>query len=112
VATEFLNRQMISLSNDTLAVLDRAGGKCIHLLDAIHGKPLGAPLTHMIDINDVALNQAGPATERQLIFIDANRALYITPVLRRCVVKLCSIVDSAMWHEGANMLAAVVSEKL
>ncbi|GMH38669.1 hypothetical protein BSKO_06553 [Bryopsis sp. KO-2023] len=112
IRTEFLNQTMVSLSNDTLAVLDRAGGRKIHLLDTAQGKPVCQPVTHVLDINDVALSQTGNAQNRQLIFIDCNNHLYITPVHKQRLVKLCNMVDSAIWHGTTDMLAAIVDQKL
>ncbi len=56
--------------------------------------------------------QAGTNADRQLIFIDCNRDLYVMPVMKRTVAKLGSMVDSAYWHDTTDMLAAMVDQKL
>ena len=60
----------------------------------------------------MALNQAGPSTERKLVFIDRNGDLYITPLLSPALVKLGAMVASVLWHESSNMLAAMMDRKL
>ena len=37
---------------------------------------------HTLEVVALALSQAGPSTERKLVFIDRNRDLYITPLVR------------------------------
>ncbi len=56
--------------------------------------------------------QAGTASDRQLIFIDRNRDLYVMTVAKREPAKLASMVDSAAWHDSTGMLAAMVDQKL
>ncbi|KAJ9526633.1 hypothetical protein QJQ45_017601 [Haematococcus lacustris] len=113
--TELLNRQMISLSNDTVAVLDAgqtSNGSTVRLFDAAQGRPMGEPIQHHLEIREVALSQVGTSHDRQLIFIDRNRDLYIVPIIKRSVAKLASMVDSATWHDSTGMLAAMVDQKL
>jgi len=125
--TEFLNQQSVSLAGDTLAIVDRAyveapAGKdsdgappaacAVRFFDTATGKSVGAPLPHNLDILSISLNQIGPSTERMLIFVDRNRDLYITPVAKPFPFKLGTMVDSAMWNDETNMLAAMVDQKL
>ncbi|MEW5301900.1 MAG: hypothetical protein WDW36_004725 [Sanguina aurantia] len=112
--TELLNRQMISLSNDTLAVLDQqaAAGATIRFFDTAQGRPMGEPHTHTLEVNAIALSQVGTTSDRQLTYIDRNRDLYILPVMKRGPVKLAAMVDSAMWHDATGMLAAMVEQRL
>jgi len=120
--TEFLNHESVSIANDTLAVIDRsdrgedkkdkkAGVACaVRVFDSATGKQLGEPITHNLEITDLALSHAG--NERKLVFIDRNRDLYITPVLKPHVVKMGTMCDSVVWHESTDMLAAMVDQKL
>lgn len=66
------------------------------------------PCTHLYDV-DI---QVGTTSDRQLIYIDRNRDLYILPVMKRGPVKLAAMVDSAMWHDATGMLAAMVEQRL
>lgn len=111
--TELLNSQMVSLSNDTVAVLDQqASGSMVRFFDTVQGRPIGDPFTHALEVKELALSQVGTNADRQLIFIDQNRDLYIMPVMKRSVAKLGSMVDSAYWHDTTGMLAAMMDQKL
>ena len=56
--------------------------------------------------------QTGTSADRQLIFIDRNRDMYIMPVMKRTVAKLASMVDSVFWHDSTGMLSAIIDQKL
>jgi intraflagellar transport protein 80 len=109
---EFLDQQTVSLSSDTLAVLEHAGSCALRFFDSAQGRQLGEPFSHSLEVRAVALSQAGTAASRQLAFIDSNRDLHLLDVGSRAVVKLASMVDSAVWHDTSNMLAAVADDKL
>jgi len=109
---EFLNRQTVSLSDDVVAIIDRANAKAVRLFDTATGKDLCEPLVHQLDIMEIALAQGGLGSERKLAILDRNRDLYITPVHRSQMVKLGSMVDTIMWHAKSDMLAAVMDGKL
>ncbi len=51
----------------------------MHIYDIQSAKVVGKPLTHAVAVQQIALS-AGPL--RFLAIVDANRSLYITPVLR------------------------------
>jgi hypothetical protein len=51
----------------------------VHIYDIQSAKVVGKPLTHAVAVQQIALS-AGPL--RFLAIVDANRSLYITPVLR------------------------------
>jgi hypothetical protein len=57
---ELLNNQMLSVSPDTLAVLEAgaAGGhSTVRLFDSSMGRPIGEPLKHHTEIKEIALSQ-------------------------------------------------------
>lgn len=110
--TEFLNSQMVSVSNDTLAVLDHGNRAIVRMFDTAQGRPIGEPFTHGLPISEIALSQAGTAADRQLLFIDANRDLHLLRVMKREASKLAGMVDSAAWHDATPMLAAMVDQRL
>ena len=56
--------------------------------------------------------QTGNSADRQLIYIDRNRDMYIMPVMKRTAAKLASMVDSVAWHDSTGMLSALVDQKL
>ncbi|NXC47694.1 IFT80 protein, partial [Penelope pileata] len=111
--TDILNAQTVSLSNDTLAVKDKADEKVIYIFDAVSGKPLGdgKPLTHKTEIVEIALDQKGLTNERKIAFIDKNRDLYITSVKRfgkeQKIVKIGTMVQTLAWNDTSNLLCGI-----
>ncbi|XP_059507047.1 intraflagellar transport protein 80 homolog isoform X2 [Stegostoma tigrinum] len=111
--TDILSSQTISLSNDTIAVRDKADDKVIYLIDAISGKPLGdgKPLVHKIEVMEVALDQFGSANERKIAIIDKNRDLYIASVRRfgkeQKIIKIGTMVHSIAWNDKINILCGM-----
>ncbi|WAR28818.1 IFT80-like protein [Mya arenaria] len=114
---DILNAQTISISNDTVAIRDKADEKVIYVFDAQSGKPLGdgKPITHKMEVMEVALDQCGTTTERRLAIIDKNRDLYLTSVrvfgTDRKTVKLGTMIMSLCWNDNTNMLAALADGK-
>eukprot|EP00227_Mantoniella_beaufortii_P020105 CAMPEP_0197575096 /NCGR_PEP_ID=MMETSP1326-20131121/609_1 /TAXON_ID=1155430 /ORGANISM="Genus nov. species nov., Strain RCC2288" /LENGTH=759 /DNA_ID=CAMNT_0043137801 /DNA_START=154 /DNA_END=2433 /DNA_ORIENTATION=+ len=109
---EMLNAQSVALSPDTLAIIDRSTSKTVRFLDTSAGKPVGEEMTHSMEVTDVCLSQTGSTPDRKLVFIDRNRDLYITPVLKAATYKLGTMVDSCRWNDTTDMLAAMVDQRL
>jgi intraflagellar transport protein 80 len=115
--TEFLNHQSVSLSNDTLAIIDlgkRKSGETqgvIRLFDVNTGKQLNQTIKHSMEIVEVALNQTGPSLDRKLVFIDRNRDLYICTLRGHEKYKLATMVDSIKWNDSTQMLVAIADSK-
>jgi intraflagellar transport protein 80 len=109
--TELLNYQSVSISNDVLAVIDKGEleSKAVRFFDTASGKPLGDPITHSMEIVEIALSQFGPISERKLVFIDRNRDMYICRVnnKRPDAFKLATMVDSVKWNDHTDMLVAI-----
>ncbi|XP_031459564.1 intraflagellar transport protein 80 homolog isoform X3 [Phasianus colchicus] len=111
--TDILNAQTVSLSNDTLAVKDKADEKVIYIFDAISGKTLGdgKSLTHKTEIVEIALDQKGLTNERKIAFIDKNRDLYITSVKRfgkeQKIIKIGTMVQTLAWNDTSNLLCGI-----
>ncbi|NWV07561.1 IFT80 protein, partial [Ptilonorhynchus violaceus] len=111
--TDILNAQTVSLSNDTLAVKDKADEKVIYIFEALSGKPLGdgKPLTHKTEIMEIALDQKGLTSERKIAFIDKNRDLCITSVKRfgkeQKIVKIGTMVQTLAWNDTSNILCGI-----
>nr|XP_019944246.1 PREDICTED: intraflagellar transport protein 80 homolog [Paralichthys olivaceus] len=108
-----LNAQCISLSNDTIAIRDQSDEKVIILFDALNGKALGnkKPLTHKVEVVEIALDQCGPSTKRMIAFIDKHRDLYLTSVChtgpKQKICKIGSMVHSMAWNDNANILCGI-----
>ncbi|XP_010583274.1 PREDICTED: intraflagellar transport protein 80 homolog isoform X3 [Haliaeetus leucocephalus] len=111
--TDILNAQTVSLSNDTLAVKDKADEKVIYIFEALSGKPLGdgKPLSHKTEIVEIALDQKGLTSERKIAFIDKNRDLHITSVKRfgkeQKIVKIGTMVQTLAWNDTSNILCGI-----
>lgn len=109
---ELLNDQSVALSSDTLALIDRATSKTVRFLDTGAGKPVGEDVHHPLEVTHVSLSQTGSTPDRKLVFIDRNRDLFITPVLKVATHKLGTMVDSARWNDTTDMLAAMIDQRL
>uniref|UniRef100_A0A3B5LZU8 Intraflagellar transport 80 homolog (Chlamydomonas) n=1 Tax=Xiphophorus couchianus TaxID=32473 RepID=A0A3B5LZU8_9TELE len=110
---DVLNAQAVSLSNDTIAIRDKSDEKVILFFDAMTGKPLsdGKPLTHKLEVLEIALDQCGPSTERKIALIDKNRDLHLTSVhhlgKEPKICKIGSMVHSMAWNDSANILCGI-----
>lgn len=110
---DILNAQGISLSNDTIALRDKSDEKVIYLFDALTGKAFGdgKPLTHKMEVVDIAMDQCGPLKERKIAFIDKNRDLYLTSVQyagrEPKICKIGSMVLCMAWNDSANILCGI-----
>ncbi|XP_050395102.1 intraflagellar transport protein 80 homolog [Patella vulgata] len=115
---DILNTQTISLSNDTIAIRDKTDEKLIYVFDAQTGKVMGdgKPISHKLEVIEVALDQCGPTGERRLAIIDRNRDLHMTSVrvfgAERKSVKLGPMIHSMAWNDETNMLAGMTDGKI
>nr|XP_046245222.1 intraflagellar transport protein 80 homolog isoform X2 [Scatophagus argus] len=115
---DILNAQSVSLSNDIIAIRDKSDEKVILLFDTLTGKPLGdgKPLTHKLEVLEVALDQCGPSTDRKIALIDKNRDLYLTTLCHlgreSKISKIGSMVHSIAWNDAANILCGVQDNQL
>ncbi|XP_065889294.1 intraflagellar transport protein 80 homolog isoform X2 [Dysidea avara] len=81
-----LNPHTVTVCNDTVCILDQKDEKVVHMFDSLTGKPLGTSsssgksLKHNTELLTIALDHHGPPATRQLILLDKNHDLYITPV--------------------------------
>jgi len=118
-----LTPDSVSLSADTVAILDRTDGKTIRCFDAQTGRPTaggGSDIKHSAEIVKLSLSQyGGTPMERRLFFIDSNRDLYLCPILPLpgvsksfAVQKLATQVDTASWNDTSDMLTAVADNRL
>ncbi|XP_071377336.1 intraflagellar transport protein 80 homolog [Centroberyx affinis] len=110
---DILNAQAVSLSNDTIAIRDKSDEKVVFLFDALTGKALGdgKPLTHKLEVVEIALDQCGPSNERKIALIDKNRDLYLTSVRRlgreHKICKIGTMVHTMAWNDTANILCGI-----
>ena len=65
-------------------------------------------ITHKLDILEICMNQCGLATQRKIVYLDKNRDLYISSIHKPRPVKIGSMVQSAMWNDKTDILAAIM----
>jgi len=93
-------------------VLDSANPKVLKFFDVANGKPMNMQIEHQNEIKDFDLNYVDLGANRRIAYLDANKDLFISPVVKRDSVKathqkkLISMCNSFRWHEHADILAA------
>lgn len=162
--TDLLDRHSLSVSGDSIAILDRNDNKSAFAATSPHSpvslwsevasahrrgtgaalrifatetsRPVGPPIAHTTEIASIALSRVRcsspqpywrhhpslPAPcvqskqpsvrERRLAFIDRNRDLFVTPVHAYRPAKLATMVDSVVWSDSGDMLAAAADDQL
>lgn len=109
---EFLNKRYISLSTDVISILDTSNPKIIRSFDIISGKPAVIHVEHGIEITELILNQTENPSERKIAFVDANKDLFISPVHKPEIIKICAMADTFLWNEKNDILACVADGRL
>lgn len=100
-----INKNIISLSSDTVAVRDSNDLKSVHFIDA-SGKPI-VIYKHRIEVIAVTLNFKGTSSDRLCCFVDKNSELFIIQVRSAVLtpVKLSTMIRSINWNEDCNIFA-------
>jgi len=130
---EFLTREMIALSPDTVVVVDSVDNKQLQVLDATSGRFYGKIVhPNMCEILHVALNQLNFGNqERLLVFTDRNRDLFVAAlfptggavggvsgggsssgVLSCPLFKLHSHVESFAFNDDTNALVGLADGRM
>ncbi|CAG4943709.1 unnamed protein product [Colias eurytheme] len=113
---ETLGRAMVSLGPDSLAVIDQADRKSIHVFDLPTGLIVRSStdttitkLAHKMTVSCIALSQTGPLGERQLALLDYNRDLYVVSVkeAKPKFQKLGPQVLSISWSTETELLVGL-----
>lgn len=122
---EYLTKDMVALSPDTVVVVDSVDPKRMQIMDATSGRSI-TKLTHTVEVNSVCLNQhmLGPQ-ERMLLFTDKNRDLYLASLqtgpagpggaggaLAFKPIKLHSHVDSFQFNDETDVVVALADGNL
>lgn len=117
---EYLTRDMVSLSPDTLVVVDSVDSKNIQIMDSSSGRVIGKLNHSPAEVVSVCLNQhnLGPQ-ERILAFCDRNRDLFIASLntgasggaqggaLNVLTYKLHAHVESFAFNDDTNVLVGL-----
>jgi intraflagellar transport protein 80 len=124
---EFLRKDMISLSSDTLVVIDCVDNKFIHVFDSTSGRVIGRfsnPLNNNIEVSSVFLNQLNYGIqERIIVFSDKNHDLFIGQlyaggaanqqgILTIPIYRLHTHVESFAFNDETNALVGLADGKL
>ncbi len=118
---EYVTRDMLALSPDTIVVVDSVDAKLVQVMDAASGRLVGK-FTHSTEVTHVALNQhtLGPQ-ERLMVFTDKNRDMFVTNLqggggpqghVPMPVHKLHSHVESFIFNDETDVLVALADGKL
>jgi len=110
---DFLNHNTLSICRDSVALVDPSSPKTIRVFDAFTGRPMGQPILHKMDVVRISMNQQGSGSERKIAILDKNKDLYLTQAMQADrTEKLGSMVDTFMWNDSADILIALIDEKL
>eukprot|EP00607_Mallomonas_marina_P004382 CAMPEP_0182436838 /NCGR_PEP_ID=MMETSP1167-20130531/83886_1 /TAXON_ID=2988 /ORGANISM="Mallomonas Sp, Strain CCMP3275" /LENGTH=784 /DNA_ID=CAMNT_0024629435 /DNA_START=43 /DNA_END=2397 /DNA_ORIENTATION=+ len=119
---EYLTRDTVALSPDTVAVVDTVDSKNIHIMDAMNGRVQGK-LVHALEVVEVCLNQHTISLERLLAFADRSKDLIVAQVVTGGAVntsgilafpthKLISHIGSFVFHDETDVLVGLADGRL
>lgn len=109
---EFLNKRYVSISGDVIAILDTSNTKIIHTFDIASGKMSVVNIEHSLEISELTLNQVENSSERKIAFSDVNKDLFISYIHRPEIIKIAAMVDTFMWNERYDIIAAIADGRL
>ncbi|KAG7311155.1 hypothetical protein JYU34_002142 [Plutella xylostella] len=113
---ETVGRAAISLGPDSLAAIDQADRKTIHVFELPTGLVVRSStdntafkITHKMTVSHIALSQTGPINERLLALLDYNRDLYVVSVKENKpkFLKLGSQILSITWSAETELLVGL-----
>ncbi|RCN33709.1 WD domain, G-beta repeat protein, partial [Ancylostoma caninum] len=104
--------KVTSISNDVVAIRDRAEASTVWFFDPTSGKTLGdGKIVHEREITELTLSQCGKLSERVLAFRDSDAAVFVGRVktygIAQRIAKIGSSVEHLHFNDTTNMLAAV-----
>eukprot|EP00814_Leptocylindrus_danicus_P006452 CAMPEP_0116007142 /NCGR_PEP_ID=MMETSP0321-20121206/2126_1 /TAXON_ID=163516 /ORGANISM="Leptocylindrus danicus var. danicus, Strain B650" /LENGTH=793 /DNA_ID=CAMNT_0003475787 /DNA_START=88 /DNA_END=2469 /DNA_ORIENTATION=+ len=123
--SDLLTKDNLSLSSVTVALIDQTNKKVIHLFDTLTGKQVDGKMgeiKHDTEIRILALSQWRGLNQedRQLVFLDCKKELYIFPVIAGSgaqgsrmmllqKIKIGTQIETFAWYmdEKADILATI-----
>ena len=122
---DYLTRDTVALSPDSLVVVDSVDGKNVHVIDASSGRNIGKLHHGAAEVTCLSLNQhnLGPQ-ERMLAFCDRNRDLFVAAlhqyqgggggggVLNIPTFKISPHVESFCFNDETNVLVGLADGSL
>jgi intraflagellar transport protein 80 len=118
--SEYITKDMVSLSPDTLAVVDSTDNKAIQIIDATTGRNV-SKITHSAEVTRVQLNQHCLGTqERHLVYSDRNRDLHVAALFGSNgasgtaipTYKLLANVESFAYNDETNVLVCLADGRM
>ena len=109
---DILSPDAVSLSPDTVAVVDPSNGAKVLLFDTGSGRALDEVIVSSRPIAKVALSQTGSPSERKVVFVDTAGELWIASVVAPEPVRLATMVSAVAWSETGDMLVAYSDSSL
>jgi intraflagellar transport protein 80 len=107
-----LNSKKIAISQDVIAVIDSTNPKVLKFFDVANGKSMSLQIEHNNDIKDFDLNCVEIGANRRIAFLDSNKDLFISPVVKKDTKKIISMCNSFKWHESADILTAAADLRI
>lgn len=116
-----LGAPQVSISNDCLAVRDATDTNdfaVVHIIDLGSTRNVSTDnssnIQHTMNIVQLALDQAGPASERRAAILDKNKDLFLVLVRSsyKIFAKLAGQIQSFLWNSEENMIAAIQDTRL
>lgn len=95
-----------------MAVIDPQNPKLVKIFDIQSGKVTNTQIDHSTEIIEMDLNQVEMGSERKMCFIDSNRDMFLSMLIKPQAIKICNMVDSFSWNDGNDMLTALTDGKL
>lgn len=116
--TDYTTKEMVTLSPDTLCVVDSTDAKIIQVLDASIGKNINR-LVHTAEVTHIQLNQHCLGTpDRFLTFSDRNRDLYVAQLFAGGsggaipTYKLLANIESFAFNDDTNVLVGLADGRM
>lgn len=106
-----LVRGHISISNDTLAVINNSQPQLVKTFELLTGKQNPTEIEHGLEIVKISLNQEDNIQERKLCLLDNNRDLYVTGITQAKLAKITGMCDSFAWNDRNDMLCCLSDDK-
>uniref|UniRef100_A0A0N4Y602 Intraflagellar transport protein 80 homolog (inferred by orthology to a human protein) n=1 Tax=Nippostrongylus brasiliensis TaxID=27835 RepID=A0A0N4Y602_NIPBR len=107
-----INEKASSLSNDTVAIVDRGESTLISLFDPNTAKSQGdGKINHEHEIVELTLSQCGQINDRLLAFRDSGANVFIAKVrtlgTSQRIVRIGSSIQHLQFNDVTNMLAGI-----
>ncbi|EPB73396.1 hypothetical protein ANCCEY_07511 [Ancylostoma ceylanicum] len=110
--TSAISEKVTSLSNDVVAIRDRAETSTVWFFEPTSSKTIGdGKIVHEREITELTLSQCGKLSERIMAFRDSDAAVFVARVktygIAQKIARIGSSVEHLHFNDTTNMLAGV-----